>query len=291
MHLPTDMEHNNTHNNCNPNVADGIKNVISELMNRVLENVLIRNPFIAEKHHAEKPLYAALVPDEIFKGSYFERRFVTPFGGAWEQLASVVAKAHFGTCVLGKNIQGTILSERLRRIQEVLNSEDHATAKSIRRKANWNNDLEYVMTGGGEPIPATVVCDLWVEDVTTGKAYSFELKGPMPNSDQTKVSKEKMLKLMAMNERPVEKAFYALVYNPYGKRENYAWPFLKRWFDIDADNSLLIGNELWDFLGGEGTYKHFIDEINALGTHYKEIIYRDYLNIEPTPAQLNSNLE
>lgn len=33
------------------------------------------------------------------------------------------------------------------------------------------------------------------------------------------------------------------------------------------------------------------DGINALGTHYKEIIYRDYLNIEPTPAQLNSNLE
>jgi hypothetical protein len=28
----------------------------------------------------KKPLYAALVPDEIFKGSDFERRFVTPFG-------------------------------------------------------------------------------------------------------------------------------------------------------------------------------------------------------------------
>lgn len=39
------------------------------------------DPFIKEKHHANKPLYAALVPDEIFKGSHFERRFVTPFGG------------------------------------------------------------------------------------------------------------------------------------------------------------------------------------------------------------------
>ena len=28
-----------------------------------------------------------------------------------------------------------------------------------------------------------------------GKTYAFELKGPLPNSDQTKVSKEKMFKL------------------------------------------------------------------------------------------------
>ena len=72
-------------------VGEGIKNVISIMMDKVLNNVLVKDPFIKEKHHSSKPLYAALVPDEIFKGSHFERRFVTPFGGVWERLAQVVA--------------------------------------------------------------------------------------------------------------------------------------------------------------------------------------------------------
>lgn len=65
-------------------IAQGIKDVVSSLMNRVMDKVLITDPFIQEQHHAAKPLYAALVPDEIFKGAHFERRFVTPFGGVWE---------------------------------------------------------------------------------------------------------------------------------------------------------------------------------------------------------------
>ena len=57
-----------------------IQSVIKDMMDRVMHNVLLKKPFIPEEHRASKPLYAALVPDEIFKGSYFERRFVTPFG-------------------------------------------------------------------------------------------------------------------------------------------------------------------------------------------------------------------
>lgn len=34
-------------------------------------------------------------------------------------------------------------------------------------------------------------------------------------------------------------------------------------------------------IGGEGTYKHFIADINKLGVHYKERIYREFLGIEP----------
>ncbi len=70
-------------------VNDGIKRVVTELMDRVMNKVLITDPFIKEKHHSKKPLYAALVPDEIFKGSHFERRFVTPFGGVWEKLVHI----------------------------------------------------------------------------------------------------------------------------------------------------------------------------------------------------------
>ena len=60
-------------------VALAIKEVISKMMDRVIENVLLNDPFVKETYHASKPLYAALVPDEIFKSSHFEKRFVIAF--------------------------------------------------------------------------------------------------------------------------------------------------------------------------------------------------------------------
>ena len=57
-----------------------IQSVVKLMMDRVMQKVLVEDPFIKENHRAKKPLYAALVPDEIFKGSHFERRFVPPFG-------------------------------------------------------------------------------------------------------------------------------------------------------------------------------------------------------------------
>lgn len=265
----------------NRNVNNGISKVVSELMDRVMEKVLITDPFIKEKHHSSKPLYAALVPDEIFKGSHFERRFVTPFGGVWEKLAQVVALEYHGHCEMGKTINGEVGAERLRRIQEVLNRLEHKKKGKDKQKPDWDIELKYILEGGGKPIPTSVVCDIFIENKNTNKKYAFEIKAPLPNSDQTKVSKEKMFKLLAMNPAKVDYAFYALAYNPYGKREDYNWSFPMRWFDIRNDESVLIGNEFWDLIGGKGTCKNFISEINALGKEYRERIYREFLGIEP----------
>lgn len=263
------------------NVSEAIRDIVQTMMDKVMDRVLITDPFVVETHHANKPLYAALVPDEIFKGSHFERRFVTPFGTAWEKLAVAVGSVYHGSCTKGTRVDGTVGKESLRRIQEVLNRLEHGTKGEKKCKPNWEEELKYVLDGGGEPIPTSVTCDILIKSERTGKTYSFELKGPLPNSDQTKVSKEKMFKLLAMEGHPIDGAFYALPYNPYGKRENYEWSFPARWFNMKEDPCVLIGEELWDMIGGEGTYKHFIAEINKLGVHYKERIYREFLGIEP----------
>ena len=262
-------------------VTVAICNIVQSLMENVMDRVLVTDPFVAEEHHAKKPLYAALVPDEIFKGSHFERRFVTPFGTAWEKLAMAVGNVHHGKCTKGASVEGTIGKERLRRIQEVLNRLEHGVNGKKKQKPNWDEELAYILAGGGEPIPISVTCDILINSDLTGETYAFELKGPLPNSDQTKVSKEKMFKLLAMDGTPVQHAYYALPYNPYSKRENYEWSFPGRWFNMKEDSCVLIGEELWDLIGGEGTYQLFISEINKLGAHYKERIYREFLCIEP----------
>jgi len=271
-------------------VKSEIQALIKSMMDRVLSKVLTEDPFIKEKHRAEKPLYAALVPDEIFKGAHFERRFVTPFGGVWEKVAVVAANAGLGYGTVDHKIEGLINAERLRRISEVLNALEHGR-RGDRKRPDWDTELNYILQGRSlEQIPATVVCDVYAEDKINKKRFAFELKAPLPNSDQTKVSKEKMLKLYSMEPVLVDAAYYALPYNPYGKRENYAWSFPARWFNMRDDEVVLIGDEFWDKIGGVGAYRAFITAVNEVGREYKEIIYRDYLGIVAPPDGFASNL-
>jgi hypothetical protein len=262
-------------------MKDAIQSVIKDLMDRVMTRVLVEDPFIKEKFHADKPLYAALVPDEIFKGSHFERRFVTPFGSAWEDLAVATARLGLGHGEKGKNISGKVKSGRLSRISQVLNALEHPEINKGRTKPDWDAELAYILEGQGEDIPVQVMCDVYAEDTEKKRKYVFELKAPLPNSDQTKVSKEKLLKLFSMEPIQVNEAFYALPYNPYGKKENYSWSFPARWFNMKKDSVVLIGDEFWERKGGLGTYQAFIAAVNEIGQEYKERIYREFLGIEP----------
>jgi hypothetical protein len=258
-----------------------IQRIISGMMDRVLDRVLITDPFVADRHRADKPLYAALVPDEIFKGSHFERRFVTPFGKVWERLAVLVAIQGFGKASQEHRIEGLVKVGRLQRISEVLSRLEHTGAGQRRQKPNWAEELHYILSGDGEDIPVQVVCDVFAENTQTGEKFAFELKAPLPNSDITKVSKEKILKLHAMHPQQVNAAYFALPYNPYVDRANYIWPHPMRWFDMQSDPVVLIGEELWDKLGGVGTYQAFIEAVNDIGSTYKDRIYREFLGIEP----------
>ena len=161
----------------NQNTAKAIRDVVQVMMDKVMDKVLVKDPFIVEKHHAAKPLYAALVPDEIFKGAHFERRFVTPFGSVWEKLAVQVAKAYHGHCEQGVSVEGTIGEESLRRIQEVLNNLEHRVRGQKKVAPDWKEELAYVKAGGGNPVPVSITCDILIRSTLTSKTYAFELKG------------------------------------------------------------------------------------------------------------------
>jgi len=84
-----------------------------------------------------------------------------------------------------------------------------------------------------------------------------------------------------MHPPQVDGAYYALPYNPYGRREDYNWSFPARWFNMKEDEVVLIGDEFWEKIGGLGTYQSFINAVNEIGVEYKNRIYREFLGIEP----------
>lgn len=264
-------------------MKDAIQSIIKGLMEEVFNYVLNTKPFSAESLRQNRPLYAALVPEEVFKASHFERSFVRLFGKAWEDLTVAAAEHGLGKGRKGAMISGKIKAGRLRRISTVLNKLEHPANGGVRPKPDWENELSYIMQGTGKDIPVKVVCDVLAQDANNGLTYAFEVKTPFPNSDITKVSKEKILKLHAMEPRMVAGAYFALPYNPYGKREDYAWGYPSRWFNMKADEVVLIGDELWEKIGGAGTYQAFIDAAKEIGAEYKNRVYRDFIGIEPPP--------
>lgn len=58
---------------------------------------------------------------------------------------------------------------------------------------------------------------------------------------------------------------------------------------MQTDESVLIGNEFWELIGGKGTYSNFIKEINLVGKEYRERIYREFLEMEP-PANFEDGI-
>lgn len=249
-----------------------VNSIISNMMESIIEKVTNKDPFVFDVFKAEKPLYATLVPQNIWVCSHFERRFVTPFGHAWEKLALAVGEPLHGICVSQKKITGTIRKSRLTAIERVLSKYN---SKDKKIKPNWERDLKQILKcQSGKLYPVDVICDVYIESSLTNKKYAFELKAPLPNIDQTRASKEKLLKLLAMEEHPVDYAYFGLTYNPYGSKDNYQWPLPFTHFDMQNDSCVLIGSELWNLIGGDGTYEHFINEINKLGANYRSIIER-----------------
>ena len=202
----------------------------------------------------------------------------------------MAANSGLGYGTASYRVDGLVKSERLRRITEVLNTLEHTERGKRKVQPDWDAELKYILEGGGEDIPVPVICDVYAEDSTSSRRYAFELKAPLPNSDQTKVSKEKLLKLYSMEPPQVDEAYYALPYNPYGRRENYSWSFPARWFNMKKDKAVLIGEEFWEKIGGLGTYKAFIEAVNEIGQEYKERIYREYLGVEPPPEAYETKL-
>lgn len=252
-----------------------IKDEIIKVVDRVIKKRTIDEPFDIKELEEERPFHTALLPEEILKGSKFERSFVTSLGqSVWEEIARIIVEEEWGFSKRSKHIEGEIYQSQLKVIQKILNELEHARG---RRKPNWEEELREVeKSASGEKVKVSVVVDLYGESKT--KKLYCELKSSKPNSDQTKVSKEKLLKIHAMKKGENFVAFFALPDNPYKTKEAYDWPHPKRWFEMNKP-PVVMGNDFWDSIGGKGTFEELIGIFKEVGNVTKPKIRKDFLGL------------
>ena len=126
-----------------------VEDVIAEAMDSVMNRVLDQDPFNMDRKRQETPLHTALVPEDIFKGSHFERRFVTSLGTVWEKLAAAVGRANYGFSATQHMIVGRVREGRLDRIRQTLDKLEHAGSDRDATRPDWATELAYVHEGAG----------------------------------------------------------------------------------------------------------------------------------------------
>ena len=210
------------------------------------------------------PFHRLVFTNEDIAAARAERSIVTNMGNAfYPRLAETVAKDRFNDVVLEHTIEAELNDASCNMVEQIVTELRAPTRRSVvRRQPDQDAELEDVLNsrGGGVSL-RSVTADLYIGDFTDGPLF-VELKSPLPNLDMTAESKRKMLYFLAMmNRQGIEgaQAFLGLTYNPFGTRADYKHPYTRR--IMDMEKQVLIGSELWDCIGGPGTYNELLEVI------------------------------
>jgi len=208
-----------------------------------LEEIRKANPFQAAIFSPEAILYAKQ-----------ERSVVTKMGMTlFPNLAELVAKDHYKDVHKDHDIHVTIDAGCLSRIDAIVND---LRAPGHTRVPNHKKEMDEIVTAAtGKNSKTTVRADLYVGDYPTGPLF-MEIKSPKPNLDICAESKKKFLVFETAKRKEGGRAYFGFAYNPYFTRAAYGHTITKAIMDIDAE--VLMGSEMWDKLGGEGTYQELI---------------------------------
>jgi type II restriction enzyme len=201
------------------------------------------------------PFYPLFLSDEELLGFKKERSLTTKFGqGFYPQLARLIAEDEYQDVKLEHEVRGNLNSAAYEMLEQIVTELRHK-----QRGPDRETEMRDILSSRGGGISERVaVCDLFVGDFRSGP-LCIELKGPQPNLDTASGAKRNMLyflSIMHRNGHDDADAFLGFYYNPWIDRELY-----KHWATkqiMDMDREVLMGAELWDYLGGQGTFAEMI---------------------------------
>ena len=253
-----------------------IKKLLDEFTQNIIKKRTVIEPFRKEEVEKSNPFGFRLVPIEIWKGSKFERTFVTSLGQrVFEQVAKIGAEETSVQVQNQYSLEIEINSYREEKINEILGMNRAST-----RSPDWNNDLKEVLSlHNNRFLKLRVNFDLYLKR-ENGCEEFYSIKTVKPNLDQTEIAKRDMLYLKSAKEDC--KTYFALPYNPAGDggeyRKVHSIPY--KIFDMDKDECVLIGSVFWNKVGqNERTYCELLEIFEETGKKYETIIRRDYLKL------------
>lgn len=213
------------------------------------------------------PFHSLFFPDTALLYFKQQRSLVTGMGmSLYPQVAELIARDKYSQVYLDLELSGNLPEPTIATIERII-TELRAGGRKPRKPDIQRETREILSAPGQGQRKVRIIADLYVGDFQPGPLF-MEIKSPLPNLDICAESKKKLLFFRALYEGKKPQAFFAFPYNPYVYRESYAWGFTKRVMDMDEE--VLIGGEMWDKLGGEGTFDELLGIIEEIARELRK---------------------
>lgn len=234
----------------------------------ILESCVTRALERTKKNKTFRPFHEALLTKDLVSASSFERSFSTSFGqGPVEEISALIAIDNGYSAERQKTILVNVSKGAIDEVERIISG-----LRSGEKKPNWTTEINKIQAHTkGDFEVRRVISDLFLEK--DGIETYISIKTVKPNLDQTEIAKKDLLLLKAHN--PEARTYFGLFYNPGGpKRADYNWTMPSKIFDMHKDESVLIGEDYWNFLGGKGTYAELLLIFDTVGSRTREAIMK-----------------
>ena len=227
-----------------------------------------RRATLTSKEGDLKPFHEAIIPAEVIRISEFERSFSTKLGTTFEECARLIARQAFEIAQRGYKASGVMPRAAAAKIEELV-----AQLGQKGKHLSFLDMIDSVLSvKDGTLVERPAIADLYLQDVN-GREHYFEIKSPKPNKGQCLEITERLLRIHAIKQakRPQVNAYFAMGYNPYGSsKATYKHSFALQYLDIE--NQLLIGEEFWTYIGGNGTFEQLLEIYQEVGFEMSKTI-------------------
>jgi len=213
----------------------------------------------------------------------------TTFGvSIYEPVALELAKERFAEAKLQVSPSPAIYAAAHAKIQEIMRELEIAT--SAPNKVQETEALRKICREGGEISKVRLMnVDLWLKGLD-GKIFMVEIKTVKPNIGSFQKHKRTLLEWVASeltrNPNARVSSFLAIPYNPYAPSPYKRWTMKGM---LDLREEILVAEEFWDFLGGEGAYRDLLDCFEEAGIELRPEIDAYFARFNGTPSRGSEN--
>jgi hypothetical protein len=219
------------------------------------------------------PFLARLIQDNEKIAAYsFIHSLATTLGmSIYEDVSVIIASENSEECFRNYGVGGVISDEQKTVISNIVSK-----LRNSERTANIEKETEEVLSAiskNGVFQKSGNIADFYMK--REGKEYYFEIKTVKPNIDVFEKSKTKLLEWVARRRTPVN-VYLAFPYNPYHP-EPYS-----RFTEVgmmDVKKDFLVGDQYWDFIGGENTFPELLQTFDEVGKEFKDKLNKKFKDI------------
>ncbi len=204
------------------------------------------------------PFHDALVPGITLLG---ERSFSTRLGNLHEGIAAAIAEEIHAEVRQPLDLTGSIPVLSREFITQIIRQLE-------RRKAEPDAlyEREQLLGHFGERVSAATRIDLYIR-AQDGDEHFFEIKSGKPNKGQCIEMKERLMTALAIRHSESAFTWWGIPYNPYGLGP-YLHAFALPFFDFEHE--VMIGEQFWNFVGGEGAYEELLEVYREVGEEFAD---------------------